>query len=56
MMVVVREYMMVAMSPDVTVPRRGCMSVSGKEYVSSMGVGEEKHVVSLDSQAQMAME
>ena len=48
MTVVVREYMMVAISPDVTVLGRGHVSAFGKGYVSSMGVGEEKHAVSLD--------
>ena len=50
-MVVVREYMMVAMSRDVTMLGTWCMSVSGKGYVSLMGMGEEKHAISSDSQS-----
>ena len=48
MTVAVREYMMVAMSCDMTVPGRGCMSVFGKGYVSSMVVGGEKTTISPD--------
>ena len=51
MMVAGREYVMVVVSPNMTMPRRGCMSVSGKGYVSLMGMGEEKHAISSDSQS-----
>ena len=49
MTMALREYMMVAMSHDVTVPRRVCMSVSRKGYVSLMVVGGEKLAISRDS-------
>lgn len=48
MTVVVREYVMVAMSLDVTVLGRVCVSVSGKGYVSSVSVGEENPAISSD--------
>ena len=56
MTVALREYAMVAMSPDMTVSGRGCMSVFGKGYVSSMGIGEEKPTISPDLQEQKSVE
>ena len=49
--VAMREHVMVAVSPHVTVPgRRVCVSVSAQGYVSSMSV-YAKGYVSPDSQA-----